>query len=71
MGKAIAGPPVRPNLLLNQPLPQAPNLIWPDRRAVSDITYLPLTNGEWAYLGAWMEWSATAAVLPANSGMAR
>lgn len=39
-----------PNLLLNQPLPQEPNLIW-----VSDITYLPLTNGEWAYLGSWMD----------------
>jgi len=39
-----------PNLLLDQPLPQGPNLIW-----VSDITYLPLTNGEWAYLGSWMD----------------
>jgi len=39
-----------PNLLLNQPLPQGPNLIW-----VSDITYLPLVNGEWAYLGSWMD----------------
>lgn len=48
MEKATAGPPVRPNLLLDQPLPQqGSNLIW-----VSDITYLPLTNGEWAYLGS-------------------
>lgn len=39
-----------PNLLLNQPLPLEPNLVW-----VSDITYLPLVNGEWAYLGAWMD----------------
>lgn len=39
-----------PNLLLDQPAPVAPNLIW-----VSDITYLPLTNGEWAYLATWMD----------------
>ena len=39
-----------PNLLLDQPMPTAPNLVW-----VSDITYLPLVNGEWAYLGSWMD----------------
>lgn len=39
-----------PNLLLGQPLPKAPNLVW-----VSDITYLPLENGEWGYLAAWMD----------------
>lgn len=39
-----------PNLLLDQPLPQAPNLVW-----VSDITYLPLANGEWGYLATWMD----------------
>lgn len=39
-----------PNLLLDQPLPASPDLIW-----VSDITYLPLANGEWAYLGSWMD----------------
>ncbi|HEY0108946.1 MAG TPA: IS3 family transposase [Fibrella sp.] len=39
-----------PNLVLNQPMPTAPNLLW-----VSDITYLPLVNGEWAYLGSWMD----------------
>ena len=39
-----------PNLLLNQPLPKAPNLVW-----VSDITYLPLINGGWGYLAAWMD----------------
>jgi transposase InsO family protein len=39
-----------PNLLLDQPLPQAPDRVW-----VSDITYLPLANGEWAYLGSWMD----------------
>lgn len=39
-----------PNLLLDQTLPIAPNLVW-----VSDITYLPLVNGEWAYLAIWMD----------------
>ena len=39
-----------PNLLLDQPLPASPDLVW-----VSDITYLPLANGEWAYLGSWMD----------------
>ena len=39
-----------PNLLLDQPLPKAPNLVW-----VSDITYLPLINGDWAYLATWMD----------------
>jgi putative transposase len=39
-----------PNLLLGQSLPQAPNLVW-----ISDITYLPLVNGEWAYLGGWLD----------------
>lgn len=39
-----------PNLLLGQPLPKAPNLVW-----VSDITYLPLINGDWAYLATWMD----------------
>lgn len=38
------------NLLLDQPLPTRPNLVW-----VSDITYLPLVNGQWAYLGSWMD----------------
>ena len=38
------------NLLLEQPLPTGPNLVW-----VSDITYLPLVNGHWAYLGSWMD----------------
>ncbi|CAN5812576.1 hypothetical protein BH24BAC1_BH24BAC1_34650 [soil metagenome] len=38
------------NLLLGQPLPTRPNLVW-----VSYITYLPLVGGRWAYLGSWME----------------
>lgn len=55
----------QPNLLLNQPLSQAPNLVW-----VSDITYLPLINGEWAYLAIWMEWPATAVIFSQGSGLA-
>lgn len=39
-----------PNLLLDKPMPQQPDLVW-----VSDLTYLPLVNGEWAYLAAWMD----------------
>lgn len=43
------------NLLLNKEKPSAPNAVWTVRRAVSDITYLPLKNGHWAYLGAWID----------------
>lgn len=39
-----------PNLLLEQSKPTAPDSVW-----VSDITYLPLVNGDWAYLGSWMD----------------
>lgn len=39
-----------PNLLLGQPLPKAADMVW-----VSDITYLPLINGDWAYLATWMD----------------
>jgi transposase InsO family protein len=38
------------NLLLNQPLPPAPDRVW-----VGDITYLPLVNSKWAYLATWMD----------------
>jgi len=44
------GKRVSPNLLLEQPLPDAPNRIW-----VGDITYIPLVNGQWAYLATWMD----------------
>ena len=37
-----------PNLLLDQPRPTHANRVW-----VSDITYLPLANGMWAYLCAF------------------
>ena len=36
-----------PNRLLNQPKPTQANQVW-----VSDSTYLPLANGDWAYLCA-------------------
>ena len=39
-----------PNLLLDQPLPVAPDRVW-----VSDITYLPLADGGWCYLASWMD----------------
>lgn len=38
------------NLLLNQPTPRAPNRVW-----MSDITYMPLKEGKWAYLCTWMD----------------
>jgi transposase InsO family protein len=41
------------NLLLNQPAPSGTNQAW-----VSDITYIALASGQWAYLTVWMDlWS--------------
>lgn len=54
-----------PNLLLGQTLPTAPNLVW-----VSDITYLPLINGEWAYLATWMDGTGRPAFFAQSSRMA-
>ena len=39
-----------PNRLLDQPKPTQANCVW-----VSDITYLPLANGEWACLCAYQD----------------
>ena len=39
-----------PNLLLDQPRPPQANQVW-----VSNITYLPLANGTWAYLCAFQD----------------
>ena len=39
-----------PNRLPGQPKPTQANWVW-----VSDITYLPSTNGSWAYLCAFQE----------------
>ena len=39
-----------PNRLLDQPKPSQANRVW-----VSDITYLPLANGVWAYLCAFQD----------------
>ena len=39
-----------PNRLLDQPPPTQANRVW-----VSDITYLPLANGTWAYLCAFQD----------------
>ena len=39
-----------PNRLLDQPKPIQANQVW-----VSDITYLPLANGDWAYLCAYQD----------------
>jgi transposase InsO family protein len=38
------------NLLLEQPKPDRPNAAW-----TSDITYMPLKGGKWAYLCAWID----------------
>jgi putative transposase len=42
--------PISPNLLLDRPAPVKPCEVW-----VSDITYIPLSEGRWAYLSAWMD----------------
>ena len=39
-----------PNWLLDQPKPTQANRVW-----ISDITYLPLANGNWAYLCAFQD----------------
>jgi putative transposase len=39
-----------PNRLLDQPKPTQANQVW-----ISDITYLPLANGDWAYLCAYQD----------------
>jgi transposase InsO family protein len=39
-----------PNLLLDQPRPTQANRVW-----VSDITYLPLANGNWVYCCAFQD----------------
>ena len=39
-----------PKRRLNKPKPTHANRVW-----VSDITYLPLANGEWAYLCAFQD----------------
>ncbi|MBK9271325.1 MAG: IS3 family transposase [Saprospiraceae bacterium] len=39
-----------PNLLLDFGKAQKPNEVW-----VGDITYIPLKNGQWAYLSTWID----------------
>lgn len=42
--------PISPNLLLERKPPVKPNEVW-----VGDITYIPLSQGRWAYLSVWMD----------------
>lgn len=42
--------PISPNLLLERKPPVKPNEVW-----VGDITYIPLSEGRWAYLSVWMD----------------
>ena len=44
------GKRVAENLLLNKPKPDAPDQVW-----VSDITYIALKSGKWAYLATYMD----------------
>ncbi len=41
---------ISPNLLLDRPAPSRPDEVW-----VGDITYMPLSEGRWAYLAVWMD----------------
>jgi putative transposase len=50
-----------PNLLSELGQPVRPDQAW-----VSDITYLPLVGGGWAYLASWLERSAAAVILAPN-----
>ena len=54
-----------PNLLLNLGLLSGPNQVW-----VSDITYIALANGRWAYLATWMERTGAPVVVAADCGLA-
>lgn len=42
--------PISPNLLLERKPPIKPAEVW-----VGDITYIPLSQGRWAYLSVWMD----------------
>ncbi len=42
--------PISPNLLLERQPPTRPDEVW-----VGDITYIPLSQGRWAYLSVWMD----------------
>lgn len=41
---------ISPNLLLDRPKPGKPNEIW-----VGDITFIPLSSGNWCYLSVFMD----------------
>ena len=54
-----------PNLLLDHPLAVAPTSVW-----VIDLTYLPLVNGEWAYLGSCGAARADGLIFTPDCGLA-
>lgn len=39
-----------PNLLKDAPVPKTSNKVW-----VGDLTYIPMKDGKWLYLSAWMD----------------
>jgi putative transposase len=41
---------ISPNLLMDREPPKRPSEVW-----VGDITYIPLSEGRWAYLATWMD----------------
>lgn len=56
------GKRVYKNLLLDREKPTMPNQVWAAAAAVSEITFIPLIDGKWAYLSACQGYGVTGAM---------